>query len=454
MQGGFCPPVSMAGTLRVKHQQNLVLSGTDFLGAVKATNNVSDSTVLDSWLINPIAMMPGSRLAQFGELWDKYKFLELEVIAETVGGTNSTGTMCMALDPDVLDDYTTLTGDTLIQRMSAAPANVSFPVWQPISLKTPGKFFNDPTRWVDPNTDSDPRTVYTGKLWVASVGGLNPGTYLRLYCRWKIQFENPALDTSYADGSAIIFTQNSAQISAQYPFGDYSTIIVNGTGYIGAPSVVFKSSTTLGSVIQFQSPGFYIVAIARTGTAMGIGAFTSIVFNGCTQTVTPSIPGIATPYGFVTSNGGSTQSCFISIVEATKAGATMSSTGDSGVTHTSAQTFVSKFSGSFSRSNTPMYVSNASLSAKVAELESHLKRLSLPGPASNIFPSSVFSTSSTETITSPVDPATGMAKTFTVSGSAEVDQTSDVITVAAGFENMKQQLEKEGYILIPPNRKE
>jgi len=186
MQGGFCPPVSMAGTLRVRHQQSLVLSGTDFLGGVSLPANVTDSAILNSWLINPIAMMPGSRLAQFGELWDKYKFLELEVIAESVQGTSASGTICMALDPDVLDDYSILNGDTLIQRMSASPSNVSFPVWQPTSLKTPGKFFVDPTRWVDPNTDADPRTVYTGKLWVASVGGLNAGNYLRLYCRWKI----------------------------------------------------------------------------------------------------------------------------------------------------------------------------------------------------------------------------------------------------------------------------
>jgi len=187
---------------------------------------------------------------------------------------------------------------------------------------------------------------------------------------------------------------------------------------------------------------------------MGTGAFSSIVYTNCTQTITPTIPGISTPYGFALSNGGSTSSAFLTIVEALKAGATMTSTGDAGVTHISAQTFVSKFSGSFSRSNIPAFTTAASLNAKISELEAHLQRLSMPGPATNIFPASVFSTSSTETISSSVDPSTGVAKTYSVVGASEVDQTSDVVTVAAGLESMKNQLEKEGYILIPPNRRE
>jgi len=449
--GGFPPPVSMAGTMRVKHQQSLVVAGTDFLGTVGLTASTSNSAIIDSWLINPIAMMPGSRLAQFGELWDKYRFVELEVIAESVQGTNATGTICMAMDPDVYDDYSLLTGDTLIQRMSTAPANVSFPVWQPTSIRTPGKFFNDPIRWVDPNTDADARFVYTGKLWVASVGGLNPGNYLRLYCRWKIQFENPALDTSFADGTSIIATQSSAQITATYPWGDYSTILAGGTGYAGNPSVVFRSSATLGSVIQFNAPGFYVVSMYRTGTAMGTSAFTAAVLNNCSLTYTPAIPGIGDPFSWAIANAGSNTSMWIAIIEANKAGATISSTGDTGVTHQSATTFVSKFSGAFSRSTVPSPISVSSVNSKVQEMEAMLKTFMLQdkrGP--NLVGLPEFTTSSVGTITEAPDVATGVTKSYQLTQTEEVDQQLPVEVVPPALDNLKLELQKQGYILIPP----
>lgn len=138
-------------------------------------------------------------------------------------------------------------------------------------------------------------------------------------------------------------------------------------------------------------------------------------------------------------------------MEANRAGATISSVTDAGVTHNFGCVFVSKFGNSFTRVSAPAPLSTTALSCKLNELESRMRALLNPPKSQtpDAFPSSVFSSSTTETVTETPDPASGVSHTYTIQGNTDVEQVGDVVTFAAGL----QKLVKEGYVLIPPEEK-
>jgi len=92
-------------------------------------------------------------------------------------------------------------------------------------------------------------------------------------------------------------------------------------------------------VIKFFYPGQYLVTISRTGVAMGTGAFSGAVFSGCSVLWTVSSLGQGP--NVMLSNGASTSSQWVVAITVTSANATMSRTGDAGVTHTFSWTTVS-----------------------------------------------------------------------------------------------------------------
>lgn len=437
------------GSTTQYNQQSMTLSGCEYLATVAPQVSSSDSTCLTSFLLNPQRMVSGSRLAVFGALWDKFKFKKLQLIYEPNVGTQTAGAICLSADPDVLDDYAAIKGNVLLQKLSSTAHNLTTPVYMPAVLNINDKRFFDRELYCEPEDGSDPRNCYAGRVWLATAGGLTSGTYGRLYLKWKVWFSNPNIDSEFEDGTAMIGANSGAYVNSTYPWGDFESIIAAypglNTAYLPADFVVFKSDPTLGSVIEFQAPGYYIVSMFRGGAAMGTGAFSGATFSGCSTTLPPATgSNYQSGFNYYLSNGGSTASMWTVLLYAQGQGAYISSTADSGVTHTSAQVAVSKFF----MPNTAAGGLTASLpttSAQVSTMLANLRRefetklaLISPAPALGI---PVMNSSVTETATEPPDPSGAPRQSFNITGGSTISQDFAIETVVAGL--------KDKYIMIP-----
>ncbi len=426
-------PMNLAPSVAMRSQQSLSMTGVDFLSGAVVKTALSDSTVITSFLINPAMLVQGSRLALQAQLWEKYRFKRLEVVYETSVAATTSGSFIVGADPDVLDDYTNITGDTLLQKLGTASQSIQFPVWQNANLVIDGKKFFGQVNWINPESVSDPRNVYAGRIWIASMGGLSQATFGRFYLRWTIEFTSPSMDSDFASGLAIIQATTGSSISSTYPWGDFSNIPF----YIPASFVTFYSDTTLGSVIRFESAGAYVVNIVRTGSAMGTGAFTSAVLNNCTLNLPVNLLGINNPFNVSMANGTSTASSWTAIVYAKVGGATMSSTNDSGVTHTFAGVFVSRLNNNQIRQTTPAPAASMSLKSMqnaLDELQRHVKQSAIS--------THVMSSTSTSTLDEVPSYPGEPVKHYTSSSNEDFTQDDAITTVAAGFDLPK------GYVLV------
>ena len=257
----------------------------------------------------------------------------------------------MAWDADPADNYSSVTGDTLLTDLNSMDCNVNFSTYRNAAMSIP----RSPKLWVQAENQGDQRIVNHGRLWIATEGGVAAGTYGRILVKWKIKFYRPNLDPDVATigYSSSISASTGSYVSATYPWGDFTTIIntlpTNVSPTYNASIVTFQSmipnTSTPASVIVFQSPGQYRVCFNRTGTAIGVSAYTPSGSSGCvfggSGSTSAGYPFSA--QGFMAiGNGGSTASMGWLDVNAT-AGGYIYATGDSGVTHTTSYVTVYRY---------------------------------------------------------------------------------------------------------------
>jgi hypothetical protein len=362
-QGGVS--ASYAQTVEVKHflQSSMTLKGCDLLYVVSPQTDLIESSVLAEFTLNPLQLTSATRLHQFAPLWDKFRWKRLCLRYKAACGTDTQGLLGAAAEPDVLDSYSNFSGLPLDQKLTSALHNISSAPNLPFSLDVRDKKFYGPARFMVPEPLSDPRNSAVGKIVITNQGALEAGTYGRFYLDWEIEFEQPNLDDSAESGSAFIQTISGSFVDATYPWGDFTAIkenTSNVTAFLERNYVTFESDATLGSVVRFRRPGYYMVHNVETGAAMGTGAYTSAAFSSGMETGwTPAFQGSV---GLNTAivNAGLTTREWFAFVTVNEANATLSSTGDAGVTHNTSAFSVSYF-GDLPALDTPMVAALRSL---------------------------------------------------------------------------------------------
>lgn len=381
-------------SIRQFSQRKLTVEGCDLLATIavaEASLPTGTSAVLGSVDLNPAVMIPGGRLSQFAALFDKYQYNNLEVFYVPNVGTTTNGCLQIVADPDPLDDYSGMTGDSLNQALVGQINNLEVPVYRNGKLSVKGKEFFSQPLFVDPDVSTldGKRWTSCGKIWWACMGPLAAATsYGRLFVRYKITFMEPSNDAENAAGAALIATLGSAFITSAYPWGDFSQIKADFTqggpdnAVYERPYVTFKSDPTLGSVIQFNAQGYYTVAMARTGVAMGTGAYTTeLGLVNCVADWGVNQSNLGS-WSQADSNSGSTASMYLATIYASQPGAYMHATNDSGVTHSTGIVVVSKLNIGLPGSSAEL--GNFALNQKILKLDKLLKELkvqSQPAPA-------------------------------------------------------------------------
>jgi hypothetical protein len=335
-------------------QQDSTIEGCDYLHTITigATDPaVSNSAVVYSVPINPLAINPLTRLAAMAALYDNFQVVSISFHFATSVSTSTDGSMVMAWDADPDDNYTAVTGDALNTYLDSTSCNVNFSLYRNAFLTVPAskKLF------VQAETGGDQRLVNHGRLWVATQGGVAAGTYGRILMKWRIKFMKPNLDpdNTTASYAATIVAPNGTYISATYPFGDFSSIIANVPANLGLtynPEIVqftslIPGTATPASVFVFKRAGKYRLIMSRVGVAIGVTAYTFTGAVGCTFGGSgPTAAGY--PYSGVgtqsIANSAATATLGYVDVNATGGGYVWA-TGDSGPSHTSSIVTVMSF---------------------------------------------------------------------------------------------------------------
>lgn len=336
-------------------QQDQMLEGCDYLATVVVSPaQANTSVVLFNRPINPLTLIANSRCARIAGLYDQFSIESMSFHYATSVGTSTAGSLLMAWDADPADNYSDVSGDTLLTDLNSMDCNVNFSTYRNASMSIP----RSSKLWVQAENSGDQRLVNHGRLWIATEGGVAAGTYGRILVKWKIKFYRPNLDPDVATigYAASISANNGSQISATYPWGDFTSIMATSPSNV-SPSynssiVTFQSTvpgtSTAASTIVFQAAGQYRVTINRTGTAIGTSAYTptgtsGVLFGGSGTTAA------GWPYSSVGSlslaNGGSTATVGWFDVNAT-AGGYVYATGDSGPTHSTGYVTVLRYPNS------------------------------------------------------------------------------------------------------------
>jgi len=413
-------------------QRSVRLKGCDLLATVSVaagSDNTFNGGPLGYADLNPLLLFPGGRLSQFAELFDKYKYNSLRIVYVPNVGTTASGAFIIAADPDVLDDYSTYEGDSFVQALNNTMHNMTAPVYQTMDITVKDKKFFTDTLYCDPSstTADGARWASPGKIWWGNAGALAAATaYGRIYVDWDITFSEPSNDSDNSAGLALIGTVDSTKITSTYPWGDFTAIrnaFTPGSSFAfyGRPYCSFYSDSTLGSVIKFNASGFYHLNFVRTGTAMGTGAFSSAVLTNCVYGW-PSNPSGLGPFNNSISNGGSTQSQWSVCIYSNQPGATISSTGDSGVTHTAGWVFVTKVN-LFVYPGGGFTAERDQLKSRLEQLESFMRNFS-PKPLLG-----ACLTGTGETTTVEDDPSGGPSKVSVSTTAQTIDNGTSAVNV-------------------------
>lgn len=367
-------------------QQDQMLEGCDYLATVVVSpDQANNSVVLFNRPINPLTLIANSRCARIAGLYDQFSIESMSFHYATSVGTSTAGSLIMAWDADPADNYSEVTGDTLLTELNSMDCNVNFSTYRNASMSIP----RSSKLWVQQENSGDQRLTNHGRLWIATEGGVAQGTYGRILVKWKIKFYRPNLDPDVATigYAASIGAVNGSFVSSTYPWGDFSGILANSPNNVSptynSSIVTFQSTvpgtSTPASTIVFQVAGQYRVTINRMGTAIGTSAYTptgssGVVFGGF-GTACAGYP-YSTVGAISVANSGSTTTVGWFDVNAT-AGGYVYATGDSGPTHSSSNVAVLRYPNS---NIPPPAAANPTLeSGEISKLKELLHNLSLAG---------------------------------------------------------------------------
>jgi len=236
-------------------------TGSDLLfdvvtGAVPPTQ----ASVLGNVVVNPMLMIPNGRLAQFSNLYEKFKVNRLRVYWKPSASQQFSGSVYAWHSANPLTPWNEA-GLALEQRILAQKFRVETPVAQEASLVIPGAQManaKDFRYYVDPENATDPTTAYAGRIYFAMSGPFVASTlYGSWLVDWSVTFFDPSLDEdSIARGAFFLGVPSGTTNPLGAPW-------TNGSG-LTLPVVAEATGTV--TKITFPRVGSYNFAYFTTGS--------------------------------------------------------------------------------------------------------------------------------------------------------------------------------------------
>lgn len=260
---------SRRGSLRIK--------GQDWLGRLPIGGAPAAGSVLGEFYINPLEY-PGTRLALFAQLYDKFRFLILRFKFVPYQGTSVPGAIIIAYDRDI-SDPTPAPNDNGVRQLLSMQDAVSGPIWQPLTATCP---LSHPEEglFTNPVPGGDERLAYQGQVYLALLEPPAAGVVLAgdLFVEYDVEFFDPQLETSVSVGAATVNGANKIQFGTSNNDVLYSFLpTINPTSnQTQSPAYIPKQDSNGKSYLDLAQ-GVYRVWDSLTQTKAGsvdLGLFT------------------------------------------------------------------------------------------------------------------------------------------------------------------------------------
>lgn len=294
---------SRRGSIRVR--------GQDWLGRVVASASEVPGYVYLEIYINPLEI-PGTRLALFAQLYDKFRFGLLKFHFVPSSSTQTSGAVILAYDRDV-SDATPPQNDNGVRQFLSMMDAVSSPVWAPVTAVCP---LSHPEEglWSNPVIGGDDRLAYQGQLYVACMepSSATPGKALGdIFMEYDIEFFDPQLDvvvpltTVGSTGGALYLGPTGLDALRPFVSGGNATITTKGL------NVVPKLDGTLSAYLELAQ-GLYRFTNLVNQTIAGAVQYNAPTCAANTPKSAPAPQPIVQPLASFTSNavGNTAQSSY------------------------------------------------------------------------------------------------------------------------------------------------
>lgn len=239
------------------------VTGSDYLDDVTVTG-ASGTVIYSSYKLNPLTMLPNSRLAGFARLYEKFSIKKLRVHFDQLAPTGTAGQVMMWFEPNPELTWTQ-TGTQLLTEVAAMQCRYMCPPWQAGTMNVPEKVMQNAKggRWfVNPANAEDPVDTYAGLIYIG-VDNLNSGgptmVYGRLIVEWEVEFYDAQNSTQSGDAFTIGNTAAGSATDAN-PFG------LTYTTTSGDPGLLSITSTGTDNMVAFSTPGSYTLEATSSGT--------------------------------------------------------------------------------------------------------------------------------------------------------------------------------------------
>lgn len=230
------------------------IHGVDWLGRLPVPAGATAGLALGEFYINPLEY-PGTRLALFAQLYDKFRFKKLSFKYVPYQGTAVPGSIVMAYDRDI-SDATPPANDVGVRQYLAMMDAVAGPIWQPLTMTCP---LAHPEEGLFTNAvpGGDERLAYQGQVYVALLEPPGAGIALAgdLFVEYDLELFEPQLETSVSIGESKLQGANLLYFG---PSGtDLLATFLNGAGNVTKSTAYVPKTDSLGKAYLDLAQGIY-----------------------------------------------------------------------------------------------------------------------------------------------------------------------------------------------------
>lgn len=228
------------------------IHGSDWLGRLPIPASPTAGQAIGEFYINPLEY-PGTRLALFAQLYDKFRFKRLRFKFVPYQGTAVPGAVIMAYDRDI-SDPTPPANDSGVRQYMAMMDACAGPIWQPLTMDCS---LSHPESGLFTNAvpGGDDRLAYQGQVYVALLEPPAAGVVLAgdLFVEYDLELFDPQLETNVAIGSSAVQGANTVNVNA----GDLLLSFINGTGNAARTTTYVPKLDGLGKAYLDLAQGVY-----------------------------------------------------------------------------------------------------------------------------------------------------------------------------------------------------
>jgi len=238
-----------------RHGPGVRLRGRELIQFIHLVTGAPSGTTLANWDVSPSNLL-GTRAAALAALYEKYRFKVMQFEWSPECGSDATGKVLLAYDPDCLD-ATPPVSFAGIKAASSFAGSKDSTIWKPCAIRVVEKedqlFFTNEV----PNTDA--RLIYQGQFYLMNGGASTIATtdgIGTLSLAFELEFYKPALEQI---GSSLDLQFNVPSLNLRTTAYTNPKQMFNLLGFSGISSLTRKVAGGIQQLVDAVGNTFYRV---------------------------------------------------------------------------------------------------------------------------------------------------------------------------------------------------